>query len=267
MKLIKRLITGTILFSLILFAIYQGNIFFNLIILAISLLNLYEINKIKGNLDLSFTNIFILSLYAIIFTTLFIPFFEPFWESIWLQLLFLAVILLTVYEFFKNKYFFIKHKYLSHVHSLLLITVGFPFLILIRNLENGLFICLFIFFIVTTADSIAYFIGKFFGRHHISEISPKKTWEGSFAGLLSSIIVSIIFSLLYSQFEFLTILIFGLFISIIAQYGDFYESLIKRSYSVKDSSKLLPGHGGFLDRTDSYLFLFPLVYYFHRYFL
>jgi phosphatidate cytidylyltransferase len=93
-------------------------------------------------------------------------------------------------------------------------------------------------------------------------VSPKKTWEGAIGGLLGSIIVSIILGIVFSlPLNYWQLALLGCVISILAQLGDLVESLLKRNTNVKDSGNLVPGHGGILDRIDSFIFTGILVYY------
>ncbi len=96
-------------------------------------------------------------------------------------------------------------------------------------------------------------------------ISPNKTVEGAIGGILSAVIVAILFYFfteLQNRFSLPVLLIISVILSIFGQVGDLVESALKRYYGVKDSGKLLPGHGGILDRVDSWLFVFPVLYFF-----
>ncbi|MDE5085563.1 MAG: phosphatidate cytidylyltransferase [Trichodesmium sp. St18_bin1] len=116
---------------------------------------------------------------------------------------------------------------------------------------------------IWAADIGAYFVGKFFGRIRLSEISPKKTVEGAVFGVLGSLGVATIGSwYLDWPGSPLTGAVLGLIVGIASLLGDLTESMMKRDAGVKDSGQLIPGHGGILDRTDSYVFTAPLIYYF-----
>jgi phosphatidate cytidylyltransferase len=116
------------------------------------------------------------------------------------------------------------------------------------------------------SDTLAYFIGKSFGRHKLAPaISPGKTWEGAVAGVIGAIIVSLFFILpteLQLPINWGQAIILGLFVSIVGQIGDLAESLLKRNTGVKDSGTIMPGHGGLMDRMDSILFAGVVVYFF-----
>ena len=113
-------------------------------------------------------------------------------------------------------------------------------------------------------DSAAFFIGRKFGRHKISErVSPNKSWEGGIAGLIAAIATWMLARVYIGGLEevsLTTAIAMGILVGVFGQVGDFAESMLKRDAGVKDSSTLIPGHGGVLDRIDSILFVAPLTY-------
>ncbi|MEA5579675.1 phosphatidate cytidylyltransferase [Anabaena sp. UHCC 0451] len=130
-------------------------------------------------------------------------------------------------------------------------------------LPQGLTFTILTFLCIWAADIGAYIFGKFFGKTRLSDISPKKTVEGAIFGITASIIVALIGAyFLHLPYALITGLTLGLLIGIASLLGDLTESMLKRDAGVKDSGQLIPGHGGILDRTDSYIFTAPLVYYF-----
>ena len=140
------------------------------------------------------------------------------------------------------------------------------YLVALRGLDGGRNWVFFALFITWASDTTAFFIGRRFGRHKLApNISPGKTWEGTIGGIVGAIIMSILFftstpfhlPLVYWQAIVLSILV-----SIFGQVGDLVESLLKRNMGVKDSGRLLPGHGGILDRLDSIIFAGIVVYYY-----
>ena len=136
---------------------------------------------------------------------------------------------------------FLGHPFTSHYAS------AFVFMIF-----AGIWLC----------DSGAYFAGRTFGKHKLFErVSPKKTWEGAIGGAVVTIVgVTICTIWLFPNSQWFDGVILGTIIGIMGQIGDLVESLIKRACRVKDSSQIIPGHGGILDRFDSLLFVVPVVY-------
>jgi phosphatidate cytidylyltransferase len=139
----------------------------------------------------------------------------------------------------------------------------FPDTLDFRQMPIGLTATLLAFGCIWAADIGAYLFGKVFGRTRLSQISPKKTVEGAVFGVLGSVLVGILgsWALAWNGFP-LTGMALGLLIGIASLLGDLTESMMKRDAGVKDSGQLIPGHGGILDRADSYVFTAPLVYYF-----
>jgi len=138
------------------------------------------------------------------------------------------------------------------------------YLVALRGVEGGREWVLFALFTTFGYDTAAFFVGRALGKHKLApNISPGKTWEGAVAGVLGAIIVSLILtSLLNLPLGYGWAVVLGLLISLFGQLGDLVESLFKRHMVVKDSSHLIPGHGGFLDRIDSVVFTTIVVYYF-----
>jgi phosphatidate cytidylyltransferase len=117
------------------------------------------------------------------------------------------------------------------------------------------------FILIWANDSGAYLTGITIGKHRLMErISPKKSWEGFFGGLVIGAIVAWIFSGWLGVLDTKGWIIVSVIVSIAGTYGDLVESMLKRSNGVKDSGTIMPGHGGFLDRFDSAIISFPLVY-------
>lgn len=161
----------------------------------------------------------------------------------------------------------------------LYIALPFSHLLLLRFLDPSLSggssagmsmgaLFLWIAFIGTWAsDTFAYLVGSKFGKVKLCPaISPGKTREGAIGGLLGSILSVVIFGYIF-HIELLHLFFMGLFVGLAAPFGDLVESSLKRFCCVKDSGKLLPGHGGVLDRFDSIMFTVPAVYYYIQFFL
>lgn len=116
------------------------------------------------------------------------------------------------------------------------------------------------FILMWTSDSMAYVCGRLLGKHKLFErISPKKTWEGFIGGVLFAALAGYILSFFYLELDALHWMIMAVLVSVTGMFGDLVESMFKRSIGVKDSGKLLPGHGGILDRFDAVLLASPFV--------
>ena len=135
-------------------------------------------------------------------------------------------------------------------------------LVLIDLRLNGSKWVFFLLLIVFSSDTSAFYVGKYFGRHKLHKaVSPNKTWEGAVGGLVGSVFASLIFlRIMPSPLMGLNIIILVLVLAVAGQIGDLAESMLKRNCGIKDSGKILPGHGGLLDRIDGLLFSIPVLY-------
>ena len=140
---------------------------------------------------------------------------------------------------------------------------GLAALILVRSAERGRLTLLTVLLAVWADDTAAFFVGRAIGRHRMAPtLSPKKSWEG-FAGGTAAAIAVAFFALYQDRDSYLSIwqsIVLGAVIAVAAVLGDLFESAVKRDAAVKDSGRLLGGHGGFLDRLDSLLFAGPAAY-------
>ena len=143
--------------------------------------------------------------------------------------------------------------------------IGFllAYVSLIRNMTDGRLWVLFLTATIWAGDISALLSGSFFGRHKLyPKISPNKTFEGLGGAIVGSIIVALAFSLLFiPHLAIGRCILLAIGLGILGQMGDFTESMLKRSAQVKDSGTLIPGHGGMLDRLDSFLFSAPFLHY------
>ncbi|MDF1611134.1 phosphatidate cytidylyltransferase [Stygiobacter electus] len=181
----------------------------------------------------------------------------------------LIIIFLLLFELFRN-----KSSAINNIGSTLLgifyIGIFSASIINLRQFyadsvftySQGGYLILSILISIWLCDSAAYFIGSAYGLHKlIPRISPKKSWEGAIAGFIFSVVGMVVSKSF--MLEFLSLadaIIIGIIIGVFGQIGDLVESLIKRDTNVKDSSSIIPGHGGILDRFDSLLFTAPIVY-------
>lgn len=148
--------------------------------------------------------------------------------------------------------------------AMVYVAMGFYFFMEARTQsgEDGLATVFLVLFIVWATDTGAYFVGKAIGKNKLWPlISPNKTIEGSLGGVVLACIVGLVFNMIHPfHAGVLGIVGIAILISVVGQMGDLVESAFKRYFGVKDSGKLLPGHGGILDRLDSVLFVFPVLH-------
>jgi len=129
----------------------------------------------------------------------------------------------------------------------------------------GMGMVILIFFCVLLTDTGCYYFGTKFGKHKLAPIiSPNKTIEGSVGGTVCAVFAAVLIGYL-NNIPWYHCIIAGVLIALFSQIGDLCESMIKRDAGVKDSGNTLPGHGGFLDRTDSYVLTLPVLYYYFQY--
>ena len=133
--------------------------------------------------------------------------------------------------------------------------------------HHGVFYILFALFCALISDTFAYFTGKFFGKHKLTEISPKKTVEGAVGGVVGAVISCVILFAIFDNCFFtvhtvtyLEVILMSLVLAVIGICGDLSASVIKRNFGVKDFGNLFPGHGGVMDRCDSILFVSTALY-------
>ena len=145
------------------------------------------------------------------------------------------------------------------------ITLFILFIPIIHGLENGKVLVGYVLITAWGTDIFAYITGKWIGKHKFCSISPNKTIEGCIGGIVGACIISLIYTYIINislglNIGYVYILIISVILSIIGQIGDLSASSIKRYVGIKDFSKLIPGHGGMLDRIDSVIFIAPFAY-------
>ncbi|HHZ17167.1 MAG TPA: phosphatidate cytidylyltransferase [Clostridia bacterium] len=254
----KRILSALIGIPLLLFITYQGDYYLLLAVFILSILALSEFRNISNKAQ---CKIMVL----------------PMWVSV----LILPVVYLFHYQYIANiLFFYLVFCYLYFLlyyprysplglsftlFGALYIAWGFFHLVLLRQMEAGFWLILYVFLVVWSTDSGAYFIGIVTGKHKWAPtISPKKSWEGVVGGLLVSFLAVWLYCRFVPGFSpAQTKILLGItpFVSFIGQCGDLLESTLKRHADLKDSGQLIPGHGGILDRFDSMLLAAPFTYY------
>ena len=195
-----------------------------------------------------------------------VGFFTNYTIILLLILLLGVVSTLCVYIFCYPK--FDNKQVAGGIFGLIYTSFMMSFIYYTRELENGVFLIWLIFITSWVSDTGAYFVGSAIGKHKMTpNLSPKKSWEGAIGGILIAGCAAALYGLFYAKhfnLRLYAIPIFGLIGCLgafLAMCGDLVASAFKRNNNVKDYSKLIPGHGGVLDRFDSVLFTAPLVYF------
>jgi phosphatidate cytidylyltransferase len=255
----KRVITGLWGVPLLIAAIWFDKPlpWFTALVAIWGLLAAFEFYKLVGG-----TGVLPLTYFGLVWTLLFIlsPHFKyDFTVSL---LLTSAVVLSLIWLLFRRQKEGAFIGWAWTIAGILYLGWLLSYFVALRGLDDGrnwVFLALAANF---ASDTAAFFAGRALGRHKLAPgISPGKTWEGAIAGVLGAIIVSLLFTLLI-PFSYGQAIILGVLVSVSGQLGDLVESLFKRNMGVKDSGRLLPGHGGALDRIDSVVFAGVVVYYY-----
>ncbi|GGM21660.1 phosphatidate cytidylyltransferase [Paraliobacillus quinghaiensis] len=255
-----RIITAIIAILLFFPLVIIGGLPFKLIMFVIGSIGLLELLQMRKMTRFPIPTIFS-------FILLWVLLLQVNQESFFLQfkidnseiMLLIVLVLLGYTVLVKNKLTFEDAGFI--VISAIYVGLGFYYFMETR--EIGLEYIFYGIVIILATDTGAYFCGKAFGKRKLwPEISPNKTIEGAIGGIVLACIVAVIFQLIFPvHSSMFVVLIVTVFASMFGQVGDLVESAFKRYYDVKDSGKLLPGHGGILDRFDSWLFVFPFLHF------
>ena len=256
---ITRLLSGIVLvLILLLTGILGGSILWGFC-LAISLIGLYEfykvfkIEKTMGIVGYGVTIVYYLSLLL--------------YKGTVNGVLFLAIGLMAAAAVYVIKYPKYRTEHLlASVFSLLYLPLMLSFIYRIRVSEDGLFSLWLVFLCSWGCDTFAYCVGMLFGKHKLAPVlSPKKSIEGAIGGVLGAAALGAIYGAVVNRHMVMekAALYFAIICAtgaVISQFGDLFASGIKRQHGIKDYGKLIPGHGGILDRFDSVIFTAPMIY-------
>jgi len=254
---ITRIISAFAAVPLLLFVVIEGGILLKLSVMVIAILGLNEFyNAFKV---IHYKPSKIIGLISII--TVFIITIETTNFNYIMGWFFLNITLVLFYSIFINKTDIISSFITGF--GILYIVFFIYHIVFISNLEKYSQLIWLVFISAWATDTFAYFTGSFIGKNKLcSSISPKKTVEGAVGGVLGSILISCLFMYFFAPALFIHGMTIGLLGSVVGQTGDLSASVIKRYVGIKDYGKIMPGHGGVLDRFDSILFTAPLVYYY-----
>ncbi len=265
-----RILVSLVAIPLILFVTYFGDFLFLLFTLFIGLAGYYEfdgmLKKKGGNINLP---VGYLSVTALIL--------NQYFNFIQFEFLLIAIVLaLLVYELFRNNGSAAANLggsllgiFYIGLFSSAIIGIRELYVDSVYPYSSGGLLIISVFASIWLCDSAAFFIGSAIGKYKLfPRVSPNKSWEGAIAGFIFAI--AAVVAARFIAIDFITVedaIIIGIIVGVFGQMGDLVESLIKRDAGVKDSSALIPGHGGILDRFDSFLFSAPFIYLFMKYFV
>lgn len=267
----KRLISAAIAIPLGILVLYIDNVYvLTALISVLSALATYEIfvaTKYLKNIPVTIVSLAFVA---------FVPFafvLQPVREKIPYMCVGFLFTLFIIMIFMHEKVKFEQVALVAFISVCIPLAMGSLVFTRITFYEHGIFYIVFILVSAWIGDAGAYFIGTFFGKHKMAPtISPKKSWEGFFGGIVTSGIFGILMGYAYEWIDYLTtgthnfavniwfMFVISLICSVLGVVGDFSASILKRQCMVKDFGHILPGHGGVLDRFDSVLFVAPFVY-------
>jgi len=261
--LLQRSITAFLFVAVMLLGVLGGAIPFVVIFGIAAALSLWEFASIifiKGDLRHKLATLFVGLISYIFLAVYHLSNIETSITAI------LFSILLTVFSLFISELYARSELPFQNVGIILLggAYIGVPFLVLnLIAFESGSYECrtvLALMFFTWANDTGAFLLGRKIGKTPLMpNISPKKTWEGILGGLIFTLIIAVIVSRIFDNLILIDWLILGLIVVVFGSYGDLIESMLKRSYQMKDSSNFLPGHGGILDRFDSFMYMLPFA--------
>ncbi len=256
----ERLISGIVLVIIALITVGQGGLLLFAVILGISLIGMSELYKVKNvhNTTLGGTGY----LAAVVYNLLIFTAEQEFIMMISLGFL---IVLMAVYVLAFPRY--TSSQAVLVFFGFFYVSVMLSFIYQIRTLPYGVYTVWLAFLCSWGCDTCAYCVGVLFGKHKMAPIlSPKKSIEGAVGGIVGAAALGAIYAVCVNYLTAVTLspLIYAVICaigSLISMVGDLAASGVKRDYGVKDYGKLIPGHGGILDRFDSIIFTAPVIYY------
>lgn len=260
-----RLLSGIVLVLLaLLFIITGGNVLLisTAVISSIGLFELYRIFKIEHS---------IAGIAGYLAALLFYCNLKfDFLPDMMLFVIGFLVVLMFIYVFTYPKYK--TEQMLAAFFGVFYVAVMLSFIYQTRMLSGGAYIVWLVFLCSWGCDTCAYCVGMLCGKHKMTpKLSPKKSWEGAVGGVLGAALLGIIYGFVFQNAmgtttkEILMIALICAIGAVISMVGDLTASAIKRNYEIKDYGKLIPGHGGILDRFDSVIFTAPIIFYLASY--
>lgn len=251
-----RIISAVVGIPLLLGMLYMGQPYWNILFGAMGIVGLTEFFAMLKKKEIKPIQ---LPAYALLVLLMFRH--ELGNVSAYLFLLFFIMVVFLVIQYPKRNIADFAFSLMGAVYLGYLLS----FALLMAEMQHSFAWILLAFLLTWSTDVGGYIFGKLWGKRKLTaELSPNKTWEGSFGGIILTLVVLLLFNYFYeietSSFAYLLVLAFSA--SIAAQFGDLFVSAVKRFCGVKDAGKIIPGHGGVLDRFDSFLLVVPVLYFF-----
>lgn len=284
----KRVLTAAVLIPVVLLIVLKAPWpFFVLAISAVVILTLREylnVTEAYGIKPFRWMTYVVAILVVLTFTIYNFPWLIPwflrgvlFWFSLW----YLMPVIFGIPVVFRKEMRMAVPAAAMSVFGVIYIAASLGLLIRLRHLPQAEYLIVFILFSVWGGDIAAYYVGKNIGRHKLAPVvSPNKSWEGAIASVVASVGIALLVfhfresinalfthepdapTLAPDHMGLIQVILLGVITNVAAQFGDLFESALKRGAGVKDSGTLLPGHGGLLDRIDALLFAVPVVWYY-----
>ena len=260
-----RLLSGILLVLIALFTVISGGSILFLVLLIISMIGLselYRVFDIRNKAPGICGYLFAAAYYALIYLKPVLPA-----GTDWFMLLFMAFLIcmmgVLVFSFPKYK----TEQILAAFFGVFYVAVMLSYIYQIRIMPGGVFTVWLVFICSWGCDTCAYCVGMLIGKHKMApKLSPKKTVEGGIGGIAGAALLGVLYALAINKWGnagagIVRFAIIGAAGGAISQVGDLAASAIKRNHNIKDYGKLIPGHGGILDRFDSVIFTAPIIYY------
>ncbi len=252
-----RLISGILLVAIALVTIITGSYLLLFVLLALSLVGMHELYRAMGLADKGVTVLTVTGYACCVLY--YIAVLMDFKKYGFMVIMISLILLMTVYVFTYPK--FVADQVMTVLFGLIYVGVALSFIYNTRYLEGGEFIVWLIFLCSWGCDTCAYCVGVLIGKHKMAPVlSPKKSIEGAVGGVVGAALLGMIYAAATkgAVLEYALICAIGALISMV---GDLAASAIKRNRNIKDYGRLIPGHGGVLDRFDSVIFTAPVIYY------
>ncbi len=263
-NLAKRTLTGIAIVLLVIFSVVLGRYVFASFFLMVTILGLWEFYSLLERAEIFPNKILGVVAGGVLFVSNALVSLELAPLDI-LLFNFLLIFFVFLFELYRN----LPHPFTNVAFTffgLLYVAVPFALIIYLPNpaFEPGVYkqnIVLGFFFLIWVNESGAYLVGSSIGKHKLFErVSPKKTWEGTSGGGILCLITAAVISMFYDELSLLNWMVMGALIVVFSTYGDLFESMFKRSIKAKDSGRILPGHGGILDRFDGVIMAIPFIF-------